>query len=115
MSLSVGPGLLMFNEAVIFGYPIVFNIPMMSPFVLQPVVGILIVYFFPSIGWMSRVVVFIPWTAPSLLSAYLATAGDWRAVIAQLLIIIIGVLFYLPFMKISERVMAREASLENQK
>ncbi|MHA5188987.1 PTS sugar transporter subunit IIC [Oenococcus oeni] len=114
-SLSGAPGLFNIDEPVIFGYPIVFNIPMMIPFVLQPVIGILIAYFFTSIGWMSRVVVFILWTTPPLLSAYLATAGDWRAVIVQLLIIIIGVLFYLPFMKISERVMAREASLENQK
>ncbi len=114
-SLSGAPGLFNIDEPVIFGYPIVFNIPMMIPFVLQPVIGILIAYFFTSIGWMSRVVVFIPWATPPLLSAYLATAGDWRAVIVQLLIIIIGVLFYLPFMKISERVMAREASLENQK
>ncbi|WP_257637898.1 hypothetical protein [Oenococcus oeni] len=49
------------------------------------------------------------------MSAYLATAGDWRAAIVHIQIIRIGVLFYLPFMQISERVMAREASLENQK
>ncbi|OIL92044.1 hypothetical protein ATX45_09535 [Oenococcus oeni] len=88
---------------------------MMIPFVLQPVIGILIAYFFTSIGWTSRVVVFIPWATPPLFSAVLARAGAWRAVIFLLLIIIIGVLFYSPFMKISERVMAREASLENQK
>ncbi|MFT8917824.1 MAG: PTS transporter subunit EIIC [Oenococcus sp.] len=114
-SLASAPGIFNINEPVIFGYPIVFNIPMMIPFVLQPVIGILIAYFFTTIGWMSRVVVLIPWTTPPLLSAYLATAGDWRAVLVQLLIIILGVLFYIPFMKISERVMAKEAALETQK
>jgi len=107
--LAVAPGLFNINEPVIFGYPIVFNIPMMIPFVLTPVIGILIAYFFTAIGFMSRVVVMVPWTTPPLLSAYLATAGDWRAVLVQLLVIVVGVLFYLPFMRISERVMAKQA------
>lgn len=110
--LAVAPGLFNINEPVIFGYPIVFNIPMMIPFVLQPVIGILIAYFFTAIGFMNRVVVMVPWTTPPLLSAYLATAGDWRAVIVQLLIIVEGVLFYIPFMKISERVQAKAAEAE---
>lgn len=110
--LAIAPGIFNINEPVIFGYPIVFNIPMMIPFVLQPVIGILIAYFFTSIGFMNRVVVMVPWTLPPLLNAYLATAGDWRSVIIQLLIIVIGVLFYLPFMKISERVQAKQAEME---
>lgn len=107
--LSIAPGLFNINEPVIFGYPIVFNIPMMIPFVLQPVIGILIAYFFTSIGFMNRVIVMVPWTTPPLLSGFLATGGDWRAVAVQALIIAEGVLFYLPFMKISERVQAKAA------
>ncbi|ETY72970.1 PTS sugar transporter subunit IIC [Lactiplantibacillus fabifermentans] len=109
--LATAPGIFNINEPVIFGYPIVFNIPMIIPFVLLPDLGILIAYFFTSIGWMSRVVVLIPWTTPPLLSAYLATAGDWRAVLVQLFIIVLGVLLYLPFMKISERIAAKNAAM----
>lgn len=107
--LAIAPGLFNINEPVIFGYPIVFNIPMMIPFVLTPVIGILIAYFCTAIGFMNRVVVMVPWTTPPLLSAYLATASDWRAVLVQIVTIIIGVFFYLPFMKISERVQAKQA------
>ena len=110
--LSLAPGLFNINEPVIFGYPIVFNIPMMIPFVLQPVIGILIAYFFTAIGWMNRVVVLVPWTTPPLINAYLATAGDWRAVVIQLLIIVIGVFFYLPFMMISERVVEKSVEMD---
>lgn len=102
--LSTGPGLFNINEPVIFGYPIVFNIPMMIPFVLLPALGIIVGYFATAIGFISKTVVYIPWTTPPLLSAYLATAGDWKAVILQALIIIGGAFLYLPFMKISERV-----------
>lgn len=103
--LSSVPGIFNINEPVIFGFPIVFNIPMMIPFVLQPVIGLTIQYVVTSLGWMNRVVVMVPWTTPPLLNTYLATAGDWRAPIWQLMVIIIGVLLYLPFMKISEKVM----------
>ncbi|MCM3213061.1 PTS sugar transporter subunit IIC (plasmid) [Niallia taxi] len=102
--LATGPGLFNINEPVIFGYPIVFNIPMMIPFVLLPAIGIIVGYFATAIGFISKTVVYIPWTTPPLLSAYLATAGDWKAVILQALIIVGGAFLYLPFMKISERV-----------
>ncbi|BDR58007.1 PTS sugar transporter subunit IIC [Xylocopilactobacillus apicola] len=112
-SLALAPGIFNINEPVIFGYPIVFNIPMMIPFVLMPVIGNLIAYFCTSIGLMNRVVVMTPWTTPPLLNAYLCTGGDWRAVLIQILIIVIGVFFYLPFMLISERVMKKQAELQS--
>ncbi|HBQ43772.1 MAG TPA: PTS cellobiose transporter subunit IIC, partial [Lactobacillus acetotolerans] len=49
---------------------------------------------------------------PPLINAYLATAGDWRAVVVQLLIIIIGVFFYLPFMMISEQVVEKSVEMD---
>lgn len=102
--LATAPGLFNINEPIIFGYPIVFNLPMMIPFVLVPAVSIVVAYFATTLGFMDRTVVYTPWTTPPLISAYLATAGDWRAVIVQILIIVMGVFIYIPFMKISERV-----------
>ena len=49
--------------------------------------------------FMNECVVYIPWTTPPLLSGYLATAGDWRAILVQALILILGVLLYIPFCK----------------
>jgi len=102
--LAVSPGLFNINEPVIFGLPIVFNLPLMIPFVLLPAIGIFFAWCCTSLGLMSRCVVMIPWTTPPVLSAWLATAGDWRAVVVQLIIIVFGVFFYLPFLRIAERV-----------
>jgi PTS system cellobiose-specific IIC component len=52
-------------------------------------------------------------TTPPVLSAWLATAGDWRAVVVQLAIIIFGVFFYLPFLKIAERVALKNSEIAN--
>jgi len=106
--LSFVPGLFNINEPVIFGFPIVFNLPMMIPFVLNPVIGILIAYGVTAAGFMNRVTVMIPWTTPPFISGYLATAGDWRAVVVQAVILILNVLVYIPFLKVSERVMANQ-------
>ena len=111
--LAVAPGLFNINEPVIFGFPIVFNLPMIIPFVLTPAIGIIIAYFATAIGFMNKCTVLVPWTTPPLLNGFLATGGDFRAIIVQLVIIIIGVLLYLPFMKISERVSRKQAEALN--
>ncbi|MGX7044616.1 PTS sugar transporter subunit IIC [Pediococcus acidilactici] len=111
--LSLAPGIFNINEPMIFGFPIVFNLPMIVPFVLFPTIGSLIGYFATLWGWVSRTVVLVPWTTPPLIGPYLSTAGDWRSVILQLIVIIIGVFLYLPFLKISEQV-ARIQAEENR-
>lgn len=110
--LGFVPGIFNINEPIIFGYPIVYNIALMIPFVLLPAIGIIIAYAATVIGFINPCVVYIPWTTPTLISGYLATAGDFRAVIVQLLIIIIGVALYLPFVKINDRVVEKTAESE---
>lgn len=113
--LAIAPGIFNINEPVIFGYPIVYNISLIIPFVLVPAMGIFISYMATVTGFMDPCVVQIPWTTPPLLSAFLATAGDYRAVIVQAVIIILGILIYIPFVRINDKVLAKQAELENSK
>lgn len=106
--LSLAPGVFNINEPVIFGYPIVYNITMAIPFVLVPALGILISYLATAAGLISPCVSLVPWTTPPLISAFLATAGDWRAVVCQGLIIVLGVAIYMVFVKINDRVLAKQ-------
>lgn len=106
--LSIVPGIFNINEPVIYGYPIVFNIPLLIPFVLTPIISLLIAYYATVLGLMNKTVVLVPWTTPPLINGFLATGGDWRAVVVQLFSFIIGVLFYIPFMKISEQVLLKQ-------
>lgn len=110
--MSVAPGCFNINEPIIFGYSIVYNITMIVPFVLLPAIGLIIGYIATSLNFMTKCVVYIPWTTPPLLSGYLATGGDFRAVIVQLIILVIGVFLYLPFVKINDRVLAKSAGGE---
>ncbi|AUB54262.1 PTS sugar transporter subunit IIC [Enterococcus mundtii] len=109
--LALGPNIFNINEPVIFGLPIVFNLPMIIPFVLSPIIGTTIGYLATSMQLVNRCVVPIPWTTPPFLSGFLATAGDWRAIVVQAVIIVALVFFYLPFLKISERVARTNAEM----
>ena len=113
-SLALGPGIFNINEPVIYGYPIVYNLPLMIPFVLVPDLFMIITYFATTAGLINPCVVMVPWTTPVFMSGFLATAGDFRAVILQVVLVVLGVIIYLPFMKVHERVQAQQALKEAQ-
>lgn len=109
--LAIAPGIFEINEPMIFGLPIVFNIPMMLPFVFLPAIQTLIAYAATAMGLVSKTVVMVPWITPPIISGWIATGGDWRAPVLQVLLIALGVMIYLPFLKISERVAMKQAEM----
>ncbi|MBE9881088.1 PTS sugar transporter subunit IIC [Enterococcus casseliflavus] len=102
--LSVTPALFNISEPIIFGLPIVFNISLIIPFVLAPIFSLTVAYFATAVGLINHVVVQIPWTTPLVISGFLATGGDWRASVLQIVIIAVSVFIYLPFLRIDEKV-----------
>ncbi len=102
--LSTTPAIFNISEPIIFGLPIVFNVSLIIPFVLAPIFSLVTAYYATLWGFIDPVVVQTPWTTPPLISAFLATAGDWRAVVLQAGIIVATVFIYLPFLRIDEKV-----------
>lgn len=101
--LSAAPGLFNINEPVIFGLPIVFDLTLMIPFVLASPICLTAAYFVTKVGLMSPVVIQTPWVTPPVLSGFLATGGDWRASVFQIVMIALTVLLYIPFLKLAEK------------
>ncbi len=106
--MAILPGLFNINEPVIYGYPIVYNLPLMIPFVLLPDLFIGITYGLTCAGIISPCIAQVPWTMPPVINALLATGFDWRAGVWQAIEIVIGMAVYLPFMKISEKAIAKQ-------
>lgn len=104
-ALSTVPGIFNINEPLVFGVPIVFNPIYFIPFIVAPLVGVTIGYISTAIGFADPVVVAIPWVTPAILNAFLATAGSIGAVITSIICLIVTVIIYLPFVRISERQM----------
>ncbi|MHC5228949.1 PTS sugar transporter subunit IIC [Enterococcus sp. LJL99] len=96
--LSLGPGLFNINEMVIFGLPIVLNPIYMIPFILTPIVNILIGYMATVVfKIIPPVVLGIPWTTPGPLMPFLGTGGNILALFIGFVCLAVSVLIYSPF------------------
>lgn len=112
--MAIVPGLFNINEPVIYGYPLVYNLPLIIPFVIVPDLFIAATYGLTCAGIIDPCIAQVPWTTPPVLSALLATGMDWRAAIWQVIEIALGMAIYLPFMKISERAAEKQAALAGE-
>lgn len=101
--LALVPGLFNINEPVIFGFPIVMNPIMAIPFIFVTQINYVITYGLTAIGLVGKFTVMVPWTTPPIISGFIGTGGDWRMPILQVLLMVIDVMMYLPFLRASER------------
>lgn len=102
--LGILPGLFNINEPIIFGLPVVLNPIYGIPLVLVPAINAAVAYLATSWGLINKTIVITPWTTPPVLNAYFATGGDWRAALLSILLIILSVFIYTPFVILSSRV-----------
>ena len=101
--LSLGPGIFNINEPIVFGLPIVMNPILIIPYLLSPLVVAVITYGAISLGLVGKIVASVPWTTPVFISGFLATGGDWKAVVLQVINIVVVVAFYYPFIAMWDR------------
>ncbi len=113
--ISVGAACFNINEPIIFGLPIVMNPYLIIPFFITPIITGLIGYFSIAMGVLPKLPgISIPWTTPPLISGYLASIGSFRYVILQILLIVIGLIIYLPFFKaFDNKILEEEKAYEN--
>ncbi len=93
------------NELLVYGLPVILNPALLIPFLFTPVLSLCIAYFATVIGFLPVVHVTVAWTVPVLFSGYEAT-GSYRGVIVQIVIVVAGTLFYVPFIRLSEKLQA---------
>lgn len=111
--LALAPAIFNISEPIIFGIPIVMNPIMMIPFILAPLAVGSLTYISMATGFVSYPAgIAVPWTVPSFFSGFLATNGDWRAIILQGLNILVSAVIYWPFVKAYDHKMVQQ-ELEN--
>lgn len=105
--ISIVPALFGINEPVIFGLPVVLNPTILIPFLLTPLINILISYFSMASGLVPFTSgVSMPWTTPVIISGFLTTG--WRGALLQLILVILGVFIYMPFVKMMDKQYKKE-------
>ena len=91
------------NEPIIFGFPVMLNPVFLIPFILAPIVMTIVTWFTFKLGWVHMMFVQPPWTLPAPIGAFLATGGDWRAIILCLVNIVIATVIYFPFVRMYDK------------
>ncbi|MDR7865890.1 MAG: PTS sugar transporter subunit IIC [Sporomusaceae bacterium] len=107
------PGVCNINEPVIFGAPVMLNPLLVVPFVAGPVLMGVVTWFAMSFGLVTKPYILVPWTLPAPIGAYLATGGDWRAIVLAMFNIAVATVLYYPFLKAYERKLLRESEQED--
>lgn len=100
--ITVVPGLFNINEPTMFGIPVVLNILLLIPFVVAPVVNLIISYLSMASGLVPLTYTAPGWTTPPVISGFLAT-GSIRASILQIILVVVDILLYLPFVAAVEK------------
>ena len=100
---SILPGLINVNEIMLFGFPVAFNVYMLIPFLLTPLALTLTTYLAMVLGLVPFTIDSMEWTTPIFLSGYMATKSI-TGVLLQLLNLSLGVLIYMPFVRLYENV-----------
>lgn len=90
------------NELLNFGIPMMLNPVMLIPFLCVPVMALSLSYAAVALGIISPVMQEVTWTMPVLFSGY-AASSSISGTILQLVIIILGVAIYRPFLKWNEQ------------
>ena len=101
--LAALPGVFQINEPVIFGLPVVLNPVLAIPFVLVPMICIILPGILTTIGWLPKVVIGVPWVTPPFLNAFLATGGSIKAAFISLVNFGIAICVYIPFVLIANK------------
>lgn len=102
------PMLFNVNEILVFGLPIVFNPIMAIPYIMTPIVLILVSAFAIQSGLVPIPSQTVEWTTPGILSGYMAT-GSISGSVLQVINIFIGVMIYCPFVKLYDIEKGRDA------
>lgn len=101
--LSGVPALFNINEPIMFGLPIVLNPIMAIPFIIVPLISVVVTYYSMKFGLVAKTIgVAVPWTTPPIISGYLAT-GHISGSIVQVVNFFVGAAIYYPFFRFADR------------
>lgn len=105
--VGIIPSIFNVSEPLVFGLPIVLNPLFAIPFVLYKPICVIVAYIATSVGLVPKIMgINIPFGTPYIISGFMQ--GGWRIALLQIVLIIIGILIYLPFFKVADKIAIKE-------
>ena len=104
-------GIFNINEPLIFGMPLMLNATLLIPFIVMPVISLLLGYLAIAVGLMPAPVGLIGATSvPIIFSGIMQ--GSWRIGLFQVVITVISMVMYYPFFKALDKQACEEEAKE---
>ncbi|MCR5289955.1 MAG: EAL domain-containing protein [Treponema sp.] len=102
VSSSLVSSIFNINEPLIYGLPIMLNFLLAIPFIITPIVSILVTLACIKLGLMPIPISYASWSTPPILMG-ICNTHHISGGIVQLVNIVIGTLIYYPFVKINDK------------
>jgi PTS system, lactose/cellobiose family IIC component len=99
---SIVPAIFNINEPVIFGFPVMYNPILAIPYILNPIVVMLLGYFGYMIGFLKPAYIMFMSLMPIGVSEFFGTMA-WQNVVFVFLMIPVTMVIWFPFYKVYER------------
>ena len=112
---SVVPVMFAVNEPLLFAAPIVLNPYFFIPFIISPVVNVLIGKFFINVLGMNGFMYVLPWATPGPIGTVLATGFQPISIVFSILLLAVDFSIYYPFVKAYDRVLLAEEAENAEK
>ncbi|MXJ82385.1 PTS sugar transporter subunit IIC [Klebsiella michiganensis] len=103
------------SEPMVFGIPLVMNPYFFLPFILTPVLLVIVSYTAMATGLVMKPAgIALPFTTPIFMSGYLATGGHVSGAVLQVVNLAISLVIYYPFFRAWDRLKAKEEQASAQ-
>lgn len=116
--LSVFPAIFNHGLPILFGSRVFLNPVYVFPFILLPIANMLIASVFIFIHAIPPIVYPVPNGTPGILIPFIGTGGDWRALLILILLVIMDIIIYIPFIKLAfaveERLVKEQEEFQNE-
>ena len=109
---GIVPAVFNINEPLIFGAPVVMNGKLAPAFVAAPLVTVITTWSAMHFGWIRPPYIEVVWTLPAPVGAYLSTGGDAKAVLLQMLNLMIAFAIWWPFVRRYDRALLETEAAE---
>ncbi|WP_075887630.1 PTS transporter subunit EIIC [Companilactobacillus crustorum] len=101
---SIFPAIFNNNYPMMLGLPILFNPIYLIPFLIAPLVNMLLAALLLWLRWIPAAAYPVPLGTPGPLIAFIGTNGNWLTLIFGVFLIFVDVLIYIPFVKLADEI-----------
>jgi PTS system cellobiose-specific IIC component len=113
-ALAAPMGVFEINEPMVFGLPIVLNPIFIIPWILVPPILAVIAWLATMSGIVPPTIIQLPWIAPPIIGAFIATGFQWTAAVLAAINLAISVAIWSIFVIMANGIAEKEAAAEAQ-